>query len=199
MPPQQTVIIGGGVIGSFFIFFSLSLSEDTLRIRRAKAEADASAYTAVATYSASNAFIGNLAQVVLGQITQYYQFVLTNVQRSSSLTTSLMLIGFALIAFGCYVGIKLENKATIVYASSISGIILEFLTSGIVVFNKENIKLMDAYMQKLESFSQTLLALALLDTSADPKDKEAMRSMWLKELIQRVSSRPTTSSTTKPA
>lgn len=184
--PYLYYAIGG--FGVFFIAIALSMSEDTLRIRRAKALADVSAYQAVKSYSeardrASGIYIDNLGQVVLSHTSQYFQFVLSNVQRSSRLTTFMMAGGFLLIVGGVWVGIQQNNVNPISYVTSGIGLLLELLTTVILVFNRESVELMNSYMKKLESFSQTLLALSLLDASPDNQQRERMINKWFEQLV----------------
>lgn len=184
--PYLHYAIGG--LGFLFIAISLAMSEDTLRIRRAKALADVSAYQAVKSYSetrdkASGIYIDNLGQVVLSHTSQYFQFVLSNVQRSSRLATSMMAGGFLLIAAGVWVGIQQNNNGPIAYVTSGIGLLLELLTTAILVFNRESVELMNSYMKKLESFSQTLLALSLLDASPNNQQRESMINKWFEQLV----------------
>lgn len=189
--PYLHYAIGG--IGLSLIAISLAMSEDTLRIQRAKALADVSAYQAVKSYSgasdkASGIFIDNLGQVVLSHTSQYFQFVLSNVQRSSRLATSMMAGGFLLIVAGVWVGIQQNNSGPITYVTSGIGLLLELLTTAILVFNKESVELMNSYMKKLESFSQTLLALSLLDASPNNQQRESMINIWFAQLVNTLSS-----------
>ncbi len=185
--------------GLFLIAISLAMSEDTFRIRRAKALADVSAYHAVKSYSetlkdrgtVSDIYIDNLGQVVLSHTSQYFQFVLSNVQRSSRLTTSMMAGGFLLIAAGVWVGIQQNNSGPITYVTSGIGLLLELLTTAILVFNRESVELMNSYMKKLESFSQVLLALSLLDASSNNQQRENMINKWFEQLVN-ISSSPST-------
>lgn len=184
---------GIGGLGISLMAVSLAMSEDTLRIRRAKALADVSAYHAVQSYSAvpdkvSGIFIDNLGQVVLSHTSQYFQFVLSNVQRSSRLATSMMAGGFLLITAGVWVGIQGNNGSPIAYVTSGIGLLLELLTTVILVFNRENVELMNNYMRKLESFSQTLLALSLLDASSNNQQREGMINKWFEQLVNTLSS-----------
>lgn len=184
---------GVGGFGISLIAISLAMSEDTLRIRRAKALADISAYRAVQSYSvtpnkASGIFIENLGQVVLSHTSQYFQFVLSNVQRSSRLATSMMAGGFLLITAGVWIGISQDNSSPITYVTSGIGLLLELLTTAILVFNRENVELMNNYMKKLESFSQTLLALSLLDASLNNQQRESMINKWFEQLVNILSS-----------
>jgi len=184
---------GIGGLGIVFMAISLAMSEDTLRIRRAKALADVSAYRAVQSYSefsnrASGIFIDNLGQVVLSHTSQYFQFVLSNVQRSSRLATSMMAGGFLLITAGVWIAIQKDNSGSIAYVTSGIGLLLELLTTAILVFNRENVELMNSYMKKLESFSQTLLALSLLDATTNDQQRESMLSKWFEQLVNIMSS-----------
>ena len=175
-----------GLIGITSTVISFAISDDELRLRRAKAKADVDSYSALKQLNAADAYISNLGEVVLSQTGEYFQFVLGNVRRSTWLTSLLLMMGFALLIKGVLF-INSPQDAQLTYVSAGAGLVLEFLSSAVFVFNRENVRLMNEYMKKLENFSRVLLALSLLDTTESTQDKTKMRELWFSRLINGIS------------
>jgi hypothetical protein len=186
--------IGLACVTAVCLVVSLTLNEDALRARRAKAETEAAAFQVLATAekNAANSHRAQLGELVLRQTDQFYQTVLAHVQRTSLLTHTLMTAGFLLIGVGVWAGMgagieearKGVARDTVAPIAAGAGVILEFLTAGIFLFNRQSFELMDRYMATLAAYSQTMLAFNLVDM-ADAADGSRARMIdkWFRELV----------------
>lgn len=87
------------------------------------------------------------------------------------LTVFVMLVGFALIAFGVYTIIESPNKIDAAIISSIAGVIVNFIGASFLVLYKSTMSQATEYVAILERINAVGMSVQILDTLEDDDEK----------------------------
>lgn len=124
-------------------------------------------------------YYDRLVEINLDNLEKYYKLIKVHTDNSYMVSLLTGIIGFILISLGLVGGYFNRDESIIIYISTASGIIMEFISGIFFYLYNRTIRELKDYHERLLQVQNILLAFKIVDDTHDDKEKVKMLEQML--------------------
>lgn len=130
-------------------------------------------------------YYDRLVEINLDNLEKYYKLIKVHAENSFKVSLFSGVIGFILISVGLVIGYLDQKNLNILYISTASGILIEFISGIFFYLYNKTIRELKDYHERLLQVQNILLAFKIVDDTKDEQKKVTMLEQMLTCLIKK--------------